>query len=116
LRSRHSSRAIARDPDYSPAHSGRAFAYAIEPGWSLTLPVEVAYAKALADADEAMRLDPDNAEAYMVRGSCAATTSSRMLRMQILTARVPWHRAASTSSILPATTSNSPATCGLQNA
>ena len=62
------SRAIERDPDYSPAHSGRAFAYAIEPGWSLTLPVEIAYAKALADADEAMRLDPDNAEAYMVRG------------------------------------------------
>ena len=61
-------RAIARDPDYSPAHSGRAFALAIEPGWSVTLPVEVASAKALADADEAMRLDPDNAEAYMVRG------------------------------------------------
>jgi len=61
-------RAIARDPSYSPAHSGRAFALAIEPGWSLTLQVEVAYAKALADADEAMRLDPGNAEAYMVRG------------------------------------------------
>jgi len=61
-------RAIARDPGYSPAHSGRALALAIEPGWSVTLPVEVAQAKALADADEAMRLDPDNAEAYMVRG------------------------------------------------
>jgi len=61
-------RAIARDPSYSPAHSGRAFALAIEPGWSATLPVDVAYPKALAGADEAMRLDPDNAEAYMVRG------------------------------------------------
>src|SRR4029079_5494134 len=53
-------RAIARDPGYSPAHSGRALARAIEPGWSVTLPVEVAQAKALVDADEAMRLDPDN--------------------------------------------------------
>ncbi|HET7063878.1 MAG TPA: hypothetical protein VFI49_06335 [Rudaea sp.] len=61
-------RAIARDPNYSPAHSGRAFALAIEPGWSATLPVDVTFPKALADADEAMRLDPGNAEAYMVRG------------------------------------------------
>ncbi|HZX92618.1 MAG TPA: hypothetical protein VFE67_18425 [Rudaea sp.] len=61
-------RAIAGDPNYSPAHSGRAFALAIEPGWSATLPVDVAYPKAVAGADEAMRLDPDNAEAYMVRG------------------------------------------------
>jgi len=61
-------RAIARAPDYSPAHSGRAFALAIEPGWSATLPVDVTFPKALADADEAMRLDPGNAEAYMVRG------------------------------------------------
>jgi TolB-like protein len=61
-------RAIARAPDYSPAHSGRAFALAIEPGWAATLPVHVAYARSRTDADEAMRLDPDNAEAYMVRG------------------------------------------------
>jgi len=61
-------RAIARDPNYGPAHSGRAFALAIEPGWSATLPVDVTFPKALADADEAMRLDPGNAEAYMVRG------------------------------------------------
>ena len=61
-------RAIARAPDYSPAHSGRAFALAIEPGWSATLPFDVAYSRALADAGEAMRLDPGNAEAYMARG------------------------------------------------
>ena len=61
-------RAIARDPNFSPAHSGRAFALAIEPGWSATLPVDVTFPKALADADEAMRLDSGNAEAYMVRG------------------------------------------------
>jgi TolB-like protein/Tfp pilus assembly protein PilF len=61
-------RAIAGDPGYSLAHSGRAFALAIEPGWSASLPVDVTYPKALADADEAMRLDPGNAEAYMVRG------------------------------------------------
>ncbi len=61
-------RAIARDPSYSPALSGRAFTLAIETGWSATLPTTVAFPKARADADEAMRLDPGNAEAYMVRG------------------------------------------------
>jgi TolB-like protein/Flp pilus assembly protein TadD len=61
-------RAIARDPIYSPSHSGRAFALVIEAGWSATLSVDVTFPKALADADEAMRLDPNNAEAYMVRG------------------------------------------------
>ena len=61
-------RAIARAPDYSPAYSGRAFALAIEPGWAATLPVDVAYSRSLTDAEEAMRLDAGNAEAYMVRG------------------------------------------------
>ncbi len=61
-------RAISRAPDYSPAHSGRAFALSIESGWSATMPTDVTFPKARADADEAMRLDPGNAEAYMVRG------------------------------------------------
>ena len=61
-------RAIARAPEYSPARSGRAFALAIEPGWSATLSVDATFPKAMADAEEAMRLDPGNAEAHMVRG------------------------------------------------
>jgi adenylate cyclase len=61
-------RAIARDSNYSPAYSGRAFTLAIETGWSATLSTDVAWPKARADADEAMRQDPANAEAYMVRG------------------------------------------------
>jgi TolB-like protein len=62
-------RAIAKDPTFSPAYSGRAFAYAIGPGWSGTLDVKSSFDKSLADADQALRMDPDNAEAYMVRGT-----------------------------------------------
>ncbi len=62
-------RAIALDPTFSPAWSARGFAYTIEPGWSATFPLDQAFARALADADAALRLDPNNAEAYMVRGN-----------------------------------------------
>ena len=62
-------RAIAGDPSYSPAHSGRAFALTIGSYWGDWLPREQAFAMARTSIDEALRLDPDNAEAYMVRGT-----------------------------------------------
>jgi Flp pilus assembly protein TadD len=61
-------RAIAHDPSYSMAHSGRAFALAISTGWTPWLPIKTASAEALISANEALRLDPENAEAYLVRG------------------------------------------------
>jgi len=67
-------RAIAKDPGYSPAHSGRAFALTIGSYWSDWLPREEAFARARASIDEALRLDPDNAEAYMVRGTIEVTS------------------------------------------
>ena len=66
-------RAIAHDASYSPAHSGRAFALLIGDGWSPWLKPEVAIAQASASVDEALRLDPDNAEAYLARGAISAT-------------------------------------------
>jgi len=61
-------RAIAHDPSYSMAHSGRAFALVVSIGWVPWMPIETALAEGLASANEALRLDPDNAEAYLVRG------------------------------------------------
>ena len=66
-------RAIEHDASYSPAHSGRAFALLIGDGWSPWLKPEVAIAQASASVDEALRLDPDNAEAYLARGAISAT-------------------------------------------
>jgi TolB-like protein/Tfp pilus assembly protein PilF len=62
-------RAIAKDPQFSPAFSGRAFAYAIAPGWTGKLDFASSFNKALVDANHALQLDPENAEAYMVRGT-----------------------------------------------
>jgi len=67
-------RAIAKAPNYSPAHSGRAFALTIGSYWGDWLPREQAFAQANASIDEALRLDPDNAEAFMVRGIIEATS------------------------------------------
>jgi TolB-like protein/Flp pilus assembly protein TadD len=67
-------RAIARDPGYSPAHSGRAFALTIGSYWGDWLPREQAFAQANASIEEALRLDPGNAEAFMVRGVIEATS------------------------------------------
>jgi Tfp pilus assembly protein PilF len=64
-------RAIARNPDYAAAHSGRAFALAISINWSPWLPVREAMAQAQASADRALELDPANVEARIVRGYVA---------------------------------------------
>jgi adenylate cyclase len=61
-------RAIARDPNYSPAHSGRAFTLIVSVGWAALLPMEELCAAVIASANEALRLDPENAEGYLVRG------------------------------------------------
>ncbi len=59
--------AIALDPNYSAAYSGRAFAYSLLPAWESGNWSE-ALSKARASAEKALALDPNNAEAYMVRG------------------------------------------------
>jgi len=68
-------RTIARAPDYAPAYSGRAFAFAIQLGWKPWQTPDEAQAAANADIAQALRLDPDSAEAYMVR---AVTLSWRL--------------------------------------
>jgi len=64
-------RAIALDPGYSPAHSGRAFAYLLRPMWNAPGSSAPALAAARASAEAALQLDPGNAEGYMVRGMAA---------------------------------------------
>jgi TolB-like protein/Tfp pilus assembly protein PilF len=61
-------RAIARAPEYAPAYSGRAFATAIQLGWKPWQTPAEALDSAEADIVQALRLDADAAEAYMVRG------------------------------------------------
>ena len=63
-------RAIARDPQFSAAHSGRAFAYLLRPLWEA--PVGNTLAIARESAEQALLLDPNNAEAFMVRGMVAS--------------------------------------------
>lgn len=63
-------RAIARDPDYSAAYSGRAFAHLLRPLWGA--PVGSTLAIARDSAEQALLLDPNNAEAFMVRGMVAS--------------------------------------------
>ena len=63
-------RAIAQDPGYSAAHSGRAFAAVLRPLWGAT-DIAASLVQARSSAEKALQLDPDNAEAYMVRGLVA---------------------------------------------
>jgi len=60
-------RAIARDPSYSAAHSGRALALLLAPNYTGSMTVAQAAPLALAASEQALRLDPANAEAYLVR-------------------------------------------------
>jgi TolB-like protein len=66
-------RAIAHDPSYSPAHSGRAFATVIRPFWDNTASLNAALEESSRDVAEAVRLDASNAEAYSVRAVIAVT-------------------------------------------
>ncbi len=63
-------RTIARDPDYSAAYSGRAFAYLLRPLWGAPQGNTLAIAR--ESAEQALQLDPNNAEAFMVRGMVAS--------------------------------------------
>jgi len=63
-------RAVARDPKFSAAWSGRAFAYLLRPLWDA--PVGDTLAIADNSAEQALLLDPNNSEAFMVRGMAAS--------------------------------------------
>ncbi|CAN5323868.1 hypothetical protein BH11PSE14_BH11PSE14_05800 [soil metagenome] len=63
-------RAIASEPDYIAAHSVRVFAQLLRPLWGAP-DFEAALVRARDSANAALKLDPDNAEAYMVRGYAA---------------------------------------------
>lgn len=64
-------RAIAIDPDYSAAYSGKAFSIMLRPLWNIEATTRAVLDEARRSADIALRLDPQNAEAYMVRGMVA---------------------------------------------
>ncbi len=64
-------RAIARDPSYSAAHAGRAFALALSEIWDPWLPTPELVAQGRASAARALKLDPENVEAMIARGYLA---------------------------------------------
>lgn len=64
-------RAIAIEPGYSAAYSGKAFAIQLRPLWNMTPATNAVLDETRRIADKALQLDPDNAEAYMVRGMAA---------------------------------------------
>jgi tetratricopeptide (TPR) repeat protein len=80
-------RAIARDPSYSAAHAGRAFALALSEIWVSWLPTADIVAQGRASAVQALKLDPDNVEAMISRGYLA------MKHWDIAGARVDFERA-----------------------
>nr|MBP8098523.1 hypothetical protein [Arenimonas sp.] len=80
-------RAIARDPAYSAAHAGRAFALALSEIWNPWLPTAELVAQGRASAAEALKLDPENVEAMIARGYLA------MKHWDIAGARVDFERA-----------------------
>ena len=64
-------RAIAIEPDYSAAYSGKAFAIQLRPLWNMAPATSAVLDETRRIADKALQLDPNNAEAYMVRGMAA---------------------------------------------
>jgi TolB-like protein/DNA-binding winged helix-turn-helix (wHTH) protein len=58
------SQAIARDPNFAAAYAGRGQTYGVMVGYG-TMPVAVGVPKILADAQKALQLDPNNAEALV---------------------------------------------------
>jgi adenylate cyclase len=65
-------RAIAIDPGYSAAYSGKAFAILLKPLWVQDTPSRAVLDEARRWANVALQLDPGNAEAHMVRGTAAS--------------------------------------------
>jgi eukaryotic-like serine/threonine-protein kinase len=65
-------RAIALDPEYSPAHAGLAEAYIYITFFSPMRPRD-AVAKAMAAAERAIQLNPDAVDGYLARGLILAT-------------------------------------------
>jgi TolB-like protein/tetratricopeptide (TPR) repeat protein len=63
-------RAVARDPQFAAAHSGRAFAQLLLPMWG-SGEARLRLHEARTSAARALELDPDHAEALMVRGMAA---------------------------------------------
>ncbi len=80
-------RAIARDPNFSAAYAGRAFALAVSGSWVPWLSNEEAFAQSRAAANKALELDPNNAEAYVARGTAASVS------LQIVAATADFERA-----------------------
>ena len=80
-------RAIARDPSYSAAHAGRAFALALSEIWDPWLPTAELVAQGRASAAQALKLDPENVEAMIARGYLA------MKHWDVAGARVDFERA-----------------------
>ena len=65
-------RAIAIDPGYSAAYSGKAFVMLLRPLWLQGTSTPAVLDEARRWANVALQLDSQNAEAYMVRGTAAA--------------------------------------------
>jgi TolB-like protein/DNA-binding winged helix-turn-helix (wHTH) protein/Flp pilus assembly protein TadD len=61
-------RSIQQDPNFAPAYTDLAMAYAARGGWFGWSPPDEAYAKAKAAALRALALDPNLAEAHTVLG------------------------------------------------
>jgi TolB-like protein len=80
-------RAIARDPSYSAAHSGRAFALLLAPIYTGSMTVAQAVALAFAGSEQALGLDGGNAEAHLVRGTVHS------IRFEEVAARTDFDRA-----------------------
>ena len=60
--------AIALDENFSEAWSGLAFAYSLVPGYTMKVSTAQAREKGMEAAENASRINPDNAEAYMAMG------------------------------------------------
>jgi Tfp pilus assembly protein PilF len=65
-------RAIARDPSFAAAYAGRALALATSGWWMPWLSTEEAFVQSRVAANKALELDPNNAEAYVARGTVEA--------------------------------------------
>ena len=82
-------RAIARDPSYSAAHSGRALALMLAPLYTGSMTLPQAAALALTGSEQALLLDANNAEAYLVRAMVHS------IRFEEVAARADFERALS---------------------